>query len=604
MLCKGSDELVRLWIAQGFIRPQGNRLIEAIGGEYVDDLVAWSMLQQVGKNSRGEIISCKMHDLLHDLARFIAKDEIYSTIISKQDEQSGQSPSNNVRHKCMCFTDNDDKPNTIPIVFGTVKKLRTIWLYRVDGFGDVTVDFLLEAQLLRALVLRGSMPSKFSDSKIAKLPNAIGKMKHLRYLDVSGLNIEELPEAASHLRNLHALNLTRCRQLKKLPSGIGEMASLRHLEIKETDSLQYLPRGLGKLSHLRSLCKFIVGGGGGGGGGCSIDELQQLNSLQESLEIEHLERVTITAAAREAQLLSKQHLHRLVLRTLGRDDAENERTKSVVEGRLPHENRERLLEGLWPRGKLVEELEGLSAPWNLEEVFEGLRPHDNLGELELCRYTGSKLPSWIDEIACLRTLRLRICPKLKGLLHHHANASITQLMIEDCDAIEGLSGSSFHSLENFTLINCSKFFSNGLPDLPCLQTLEIIISKNTMLPNEGWKQLETLHKLKIRHCNELQSLPDGLMQVSTLEYLHISYCDKLKLLPESLGELKKLNYFEIWQCRALRSLPEEFRPRGLQGLSIAGCPLLSERCKMEGGEDWPKISHIPYISINGKWIQK
>ncbi|KAL5997410.1 hypothetical protein ACLOJK_008340 [Asimina triloba] len=61
-------------LESGFIQRQGNREIEVIGGECFDDLVAWSMLPEVTVNRQWGA-ECKMHDLLHDLAGFIAMDE-------------------------------------------------------------------------------------------------------------------------------------------------------------------------------------------------------------------------------------------------------------------------------------------------------------------------------------------------------------------------------------------------------------------------------------------------------------------------------------------------------------------------------------------------
>ncbi|KAK7846316.1 disease resistance protein rga2 [Quercus suber] len=36
----------------------------------------------------------------------------------------------------------------------------------------------------------------------------------------------------------------------------------------------------------------------------------------------------------------------------------------------------------------------------------------------------------------------------------------------------------------------------------------------------------------------------------------------------------------------------------LQSLTIEGCPQLKQRCEKENGEDWDKISHIPYLYIS------
>lgn len=56
----------------------------------------------------------------------------------------------------------------------------------------------------------------------------------------------------------------------------------------------------------------------------------------------------------------------------------------------------------------------------------------------------------------------------------------------------------------------------------------------------------------------------------------------------SLGRLKIIN------CYQLASLPNDGLPIALDYFGAFGCPLLDKRCK-EGGQDWPKIAHIPMV---------
>ncbi|OMO69703.1 GIY-YIG nuclease superfamily [Corchorus capsularis] len=61
---------------------------------------------------------------------------------------------------------------------------------------------------------------------------------------------------------------------------------------------------------------------------------------------------------------------------------------------------------------------------------------------------------------------------------------------------------------------------------------------------------------------------------------------------------------ELCYCENLVSLPESMqRLTNLQFLLIRGCPYLEVSCKKDIGEDWHKIRHIPFIKINGPYIQ-
>ncbi|KAL5984718.1 hypothetical protein ACLOJK_041340, partial [Asimina triloba] len=607
------DELVKLWVAQGFVHAQGNREIEDIAAEHFDDLVAWSMFQEASSDGS----RCKMHDLLHDLAEHITKDETY---VDKS-EKSHQCRTN-VRHASFR-------------VIGKMKYLKYLDLSRSEL-----------SELPNAIgKLKHLTYLDLYWSNIVELPNTIGKLKHLTYLDLSESNIVELPESVSHLHNLRTLKLSYCSQLKKLPSGMGEMVKLRYVEIEETRSLEYLPKGMGRMTGLKSLSKFIVGGEGG----CEINELRRLNCLQGSLEIKHLERVSSREEAATAELRNKPNLHRLVLEMssdgdeessdsgeessdrgeeAGRDDAETERMDSVLEGLRPHANLEELrLECSRHNSKLPSWMEesSLSKLTRLEihgsviqreqnnlpglgqlpalkhlkianvglkkvgrELYYGNLSNDVVGGggreafaklEELVLKEMSELEEWelmsefdadVRIMPSLAILRFENCPKLVGLPDHFANAPLTKLVICGCHRLKwrGCS-SSFSHLEEFTLDDSSEFLSNRLPHLPNLKEFRIKRIRNEALPNGGWEQLVALRELEIDACFELKSLPEGLTQLQSLENLEIFGCDKVPLLAEGLGQLKKLQSLRIHDVEVLTCLPDSLgQLESLESLEI------------------------------------
>ncbi|GLT45545.1 hypothetical protein SLA2020_193690 [Shorea laevis] len=71
------DELVHLWMAEGFLHPHdGSDLtMEDVGDQYLDDLLANSLFQDIERNAIGTVESCKMHDAVHDLALLVSGGE-------------------------------------------------------------------------------------------------------------------------------------------------------------------------------------------------------------------------------------------------------------------------------------------------------------------------------------------------------------------------------------------------------------------------------------------------------------------------------------------------------------------------------------------------
>ncbi|KAF2319467.1 hypothetical protein GH714_016102 [Hevea brasiliensis] len=116
--------------------------------------------------------------------------------------------------------------------------------------------------------------------------------------------------------------------------------------------------------------------------------------------------------------------------------------------------------------------------------------------------------------------------------------------------------------------------------LPSLEGLLIKACEELDLSDDiQWQYLRSLREFQLINMNKLAFLPKGLQHVSTLRKLSIESCPNLKSLPEWMESLT-----------------------AIEALWIEECPQLSERCKNNLGADWPKIAHIPNISIDDRWI--
>ncbi|XP_059450857.1 putative disease resistance protein RGA3 [Corylus avellana] len=354
--------LIQLWIAQGFIHSSDrNRCLEDVGREYFMELLWRSFFQDIQRGVMGDISNCKMHDLMHDVARSIAGDEC---IISNP---NGEIVVERTHH--VAFNSLNSLPDILALLL-KANKMRTL-LLRIQPFAifdesliaNIAVfdwnkqiyDTLISSfKCLRAL--------NMSCTSIQKVPNSIGKLKHLRFLDLSwNKDIKLLPTSITKLQNLQTLRLDYCCGLKELPKHASNLINLRHLTFFGCESLTHMPHGLGKLTALQRLTFYKLGTKES----CvrkqesGLGDLDGFNKLRGQLVIKGLKHLkSFPLEAKAANLERKQYIDDLFLSW--DQEANDDSGKAIT---------------------------------NDEQVLENLRPHLNLKTLTIEGYSGVRLSS-------------------------------------------------------------------------------------------------------------------------------------------------------------------------------------------------------------------
>ncbi|KAF5823803.1 putative P-loop containing nucleoside triphosphate hydrolase, leucine-rich repeat domain superfamily [Helianthus annuus] len=538
------DELILLWVANGFIPPREETDNLYVIGEESFNCLVWKSLFQVDDDD-----TCKMHDLVHDMARHVMK---HDCLVIEPTCKEVKIPDEVLHLSSSCL---DEMLILSSEDLGKLTSLRSIFMF---GEGDVgCISHLFNHMYVRVLHL--------DLTELCTLPESICKLKHLRYLNLSKSSIEALPEWIMYLQNLQVLILCWCSRLRKLPEsicklrylkfltllgsgievlpdGLKDMISLQRLDINGCDSLRHLPFGIGKLTSLRMLPRFPVGKERG----AKISELGDLNLLEGRLEIEGIKNVEGLSEAKSANLICKTNLSMLLL------DWSDKGTYTWEE----------ITPEMFP-----------------EEVLEGLEPNPSLEILRMREYMGKTIsPSWMDNLRNLVEIVFYGCKNCERIPPLGRLPCLRVIQLVDMHSLK-----YFHDDDiNMSIDNTDMFI--------CLQRLEIhwcpdLVSLPSNLPN--------LMVLEVTDCWRLISLPDNLPK---LEDLELNGCDKLISLPCNLPSIRKLK-FEY--CDGLLSLPDEIPSfKDLNKLEIRSCKHLSKRCKREKGEDWHKISHIPDLSID------
>ncbi|GLT78069.1 hypothetical protein SLA2020_496160 [Shorea laevis] len=364
------DDLVLLWMAQGFLRQHqqidGVKEMKSLGHQYFRDLLLRSFFQRSCSNSSLFV----MHDLVIELARDVASETCY------QLDMSVNKKLEVTRHFSF-FPGWCDTYQRFEMM-EKMKSLRTFlpanreygWNYLSN---KVVHDLFSRMRCLRVL--------SFNGYRIKKVPDSIGDLKLLCYINLSWTAIQSLPDSVSFLVYLQTLILSYCEELTQLPKGTVNLVDLLHLDITGTTNLKELPSGIGGLTNLLTLPKFVIGGG------LRLGELKNLKQLQGDLLISNLHKVSDFRDASEANLHEIEGLDELILQWT--HDFQTSRNVS-----------------------------------NEDKVLCQLKPHCNLKRFTIRFFDGLEFPFWIGDpsfskLEYLELLGCRNITLLPPLGHYH-----------------------------------------------------------------------------------------------------------------------------------------------------------------------------------------
>ncbi|KAF8747236.1 hypothetical protein HU200_013271 [Digitaria exilis] len=581
------ENLIQLWMANDYLPLEEDVSLETTGRRTFEEL-AWRSFFEDAKQTKLEdknlthfssIKTCKIHDLMHDIALSVLGEE------------------------CTTITERLDQKKLLP------KHSRHMFSsYRETG--TCLIDILKkQAPALQTLLCpwpgainwTPRMP-KCSSLRALKLPNSSAfqirprDLQHLRYLDLSeNWWIKQLPEEISILYNLQTLNVSGCRELCRLPSDMKYMASLRHLYNKECTSLKFMPPDLGQLSALQTLTYFRASVSSG----CStIGELQNLD-LGGTLVLSCLENAT-EAQAKAATLGNKEKLRNLSLEWSSEchEEPVTDCHKKLLGALEPHDGLEVL--------RIVGYKSTCLPTWMKD--LSSLQKH--LTELHLVGFTLCEEFPEFSNLKDLRILRLQDLEKLQSLCTGEASLTflkLKELQLRDLKsmerwvAAEGREGEvAFPQLENLIIRGCPKL--STLPaDTPNLKVVNLNEDKAQLsLLIVGCRYLSLMSELalSVRDKEAVLELDDDNGESSLLQ-LAFYGCDFF--FPSSPSQTAvgiwrwfgNLVSLAIIDCDALTYWPEDVFQSliSLKHLYFDGCKNLVGTTQVKG-EPAPTRTHV------------
>ncbi|KAL7137587.1 hypothetical protein ABFS83_10G103000 [Erythranthe nasuta] len=654
----GKEELIFMWMAHGCISSNGALEIEDVGNQICDELVLRSLLQYVPDINEPTLI---MHDLVHDLAQSIMENKVPGTQVQRTNFRSASSNIKirqvNLQEKFILFPTSIQSEMDMPLVLKNFLRLRILdasWT-RIESLPCVVGNL----KHLRQLNLSGTEIRILPDSicslwnlqvlnldycrELEALPKKMRCLINLRHLFLEGCeSLKEMPSKIGELTSLRTLSVfivgrNRGNRLEELQClKLGGNLRIKHLERVEnpTDAKK---ANLAEKKNIRHLYLKWEHENTTASKSSGEEDIERDEKVLEALEphpsLEKLE-IKRFRGRHFPVWMSNSTLAKLVeIYIKGCDNCLH---LPQVLGELPH-LKSLNLRNLARAEYIIEDQSGnrltsVQQFPSLEKLYLTTLPKMKglLKEQVMIGSTSKAFPN-------LKVLNIRDCNLLTtaSLSKVYLNALTTLSMDFKQNMTTFFSVEMLQSLTNLKKLTIEKASDDlSLPE----QVIRALISLTHLrieecdtprcLP-EGWlRNLTSLEELEILRCRELVELPEeGIKNLhnlktvilydlpkmvcvpkalnhlpSSLQSLHLSKLLELSSLPEWLGDMTSLQSLDIYECPKVASLPASIQGMTkLQYLQVQKCPEMERRCEREKGEDWHKISHIPYLQI-GNWV--
>ncbi|KAL8056570.1 hypothetical protein ABFX02_04G127100 [Erythranthe guttata] len=215
-----ASKVIKLWAAEGFVKPNGSKNQEEVAEEYLEDLAKRSLVLVVKKMFNGRIKAVKIHDLLRDLCLRKSQEENFLHVINEFSVDS----------------------------LKVIEKSRrlSILSYILGGFPEVDCSRIHTLLLFQHTALRSWRSFSLLrvvdalNARFIIFPRHIYELFHLRYLAFTfecrkKKGWSTIPESLSKLENLQTLIIRQIsgfsgsRATSRMPFQIWRMTQLRHL---------------------------------------------------------------------------------------------------------------------------------------------------------------------------------------------------------------------------------------------------------------------------------------------------------------------------------------------------------------------------------------
>ncbi|PON37336.1 NB-ARC domain, LRR domain containing protein [Parasponia andersonii] len=239
--------LIRLWIAEGFVKGKKDKAAKVVAEEYLLELINRSLIQVSEVEFDGKGKSYRIHDLLREVILNKMEDLGFCQVLSRND-----SVIKGVTRRISIFNVSN---NVVKSCTPKTSHVRSVFIFAKEEMLDPLVcEVTRNFKLLKVL--------DFEDApNLDHLPKDIGSLFHLKYLSLRGTKVRLLPKSIGNLENLETLDLKESLVFE-LPGEIKRLFKLQHLLAYDSQWTMHFPfrqrgvkveMGIGRLKALQRL---------------------------------------------------------------------------------------------------------------------------------------------------------------------------------------------------------------------------------------------------------------------------------------------------------------------------------------------------------------
>ncbi|KAL0364738.1 UNVERIFIED_CONTAM: putative disease resistance RPP13-like protein 3 [Sesamum angustifolium] len=220
-------KLIRLWIAEGFVKQKPGKSLEDTAEDILKELVNRNLVMVDKIKPEGEVKTCHVHDMIREFCKHEAalkNQNLFEEIKMSTDGVFESNISEMQKFRRLCIhsyvVDFFRKRPKAP-------KLRSFWCF---SKADITlapehIPYIIDTfNLLRVFDVN---PIRFK-----RFPTKITELVHLRYIALSGDDFKVLPKDISNLWNLQTIIINTNSRTFEIKADILKMMQLRHLKTK------------------------------------------------------------------------------------------------------------------------------------------------------------------------------------------------------------------------------------------------------------------------------------------------------------------------------------------------------------------------------------